>query len=95
MEKLQELGTITYKSFFNIKEQNKLFNEKRFSNALGVMYENGYIIKEFEKSYLYIVDNILIANRCGFSLDLLKKFIETKCKPLDYELKYQISKMLK
>lgn len=93
MEKLQELGKITYKSFFNIKEQNKLFNEKIFTNAVGVKYENGYIIKEFEKSYLYIVDNILIANRCGFSLDLLKKFIETKCTPLDYELKYQISKM--
>ncbi len=95
MENLKEIGNITYKSFFNIKEKDKSFTEKALHNAVGIVYKNGCIIKEFNNSYLYIVDDILIANRCGFSLDLLKKFIETKCTPLDYELKHQISKMLK
>lgn len=85
----KRLETITFLNYFNLKdgEQPKQTTVK---NTLVVKHENSYIIKEFDKSYLYIVNGVLIANRCGYSIELLKKFIETKCKPLDYEMKHQI-----
>lgn len=89
----KKIESITYLSYFNLKDKEKP-KKITVKNTLAIKYEESYIIKEFDKSYIYIVNGVLIANRCGYSINLLKKFIETDCKPLDYELKHKINKMI-
>lgn len=89
----KKIESITYLSYFNLQGE-KQPKKVTVKNALVIKHEGSYIVKEFDKSYLYIVNGVLIANRCGYSIELLKKFIETKCKPLDYDLKHKINKSL-
>lgn len=89
----KNLNSLTYLNYFNLKDETQP-KKITVKNVLAIEHQGNYIIKEFDKSYLYIVNGVLIANRCGSSIELLKKFIETDCKPLDYKLKHKINKML-
>jgi hypothetical protein len=92
--KFKRIKEITYLNYFNLKNQ-KQPEKVTIKNALAIEIEGNYIVKEFDKSYLYIVKGTLITNRCGYSVELLNELIKSRCKPGDYGLQFKINKRLK
>lgn len=85
--------TIIYKSYFCVPKGEE-FKQETLTNPIGIKKDNNYIIK-LDNSYLYIVNNVLITVRVGYSEKLLDILISSKCEPLDYTLKFNIDKQLR
>lgn len=88
--KMKLVEKISYKSIFGKdKKTITMQNVKVFEN------KNGFVVEHIggnNKCYDYVVNNLLIATRLGFSEKLLNLLAKNNVHPLDYDKKFQINK---
>ena len=92
--------TIEYKNPYTYKNSNgTILNRPNIvlSNSLlfKVIVDGnvGMLVYRFNR-YDYVVNNILVSQRVGASIELLKEFTRRNIRPSDYSLAHQIIKEL-
>ena len=91
----QGLGDVRYKSYFKIseyeKEEWKIIVDR---NCSGIQNNHGIIINTYSNYYKYIINGILVAERCGCNLKILELFSIHKVGPLDFKTKNLLVKKI-
>lgn len=83
------------KSLFCLDGKTEKFITIKEPNIIGT-FKTGVLIKHpYEDSHYYVNKGLLICERVGGSMDILREIVKRNIQPLDYTGKYRMNRHVK